>query len=230
MAWEFAVASALGQHLANKSNKKQAMGQSAFQQRMSNTGYQRAMADMRAAGLNPMLAGKLGPASTPQGARAQIGNIGAAAAQGFQQGAAGEASIASAKQSEETVKKINEEVQNLKQTREFQKILHDERWPRLAATMGPDNVIASAIMTMKGLKPEEILQAPGVNRVINDHKVNEMLELFQEYKSIVSREYAGIRGTGKKVVTRAVEGGKEITRQAIEGIRFVMDAMQEYLK
>lgn len=121
-------------------------------------------------------------------------------------------------------------MQNLKQTREFQKILHDERWPRLAATMGPDNVIASAIMTMKGLKPEEILQAPGVNRVINDHKVNEMLELFQEYKSIVSREYAGVRGTGKKVVTRAVEGGKEITRQAIEGIRFVMDAMQEYLK
>ena len=59
---------------------KQAAGrQMDFQERMSNTAYQRAMSDMYKAGINPIMAAKLGGASTPTGAMAstpKLGNIG----------------------------------------------------------------------------------------------------------------------------------------------------------
>lgn len=65
----------LGGLFQNKSNANISAKQMAFQERMSNTSYQRAMTDMRAAGLNPMLAYSKGGATTPGGAGIPASNI-----------------------------------------------------------------------------------------------------------------------------------------------------------
>lgn len=81
------LASAIGGERANSSARAASREQMAFQERMSNTAYQRTMADMRRAGLNPILAYKQGGASSPGGSTFSPVNVGAAAATGAAAGA-----------------------------------------------------------------------------------------------------------------------------------------------
>lgn len=59
---------------ANEANVQLGREQMAFQERMSNSAYQRAIADMQKAGLSPMLAYSQGGASQPAGAMPQVTN------------------------------------------------------------------------------------------------------------------------------------------------------------
>ena len=69
------IANLFGGDAQNKANAQMAQKQMDFQERMSDTQYQRGVADLQAAGLNPMLAYSNGGASAPMGAMATMENV-----------------------------------------------------------------------------------------------------------------------------------------------------------
>ena len=66
------LVSAWGASKQRKHARKEAQKMRDFQERMSNTAVQRRMADLKEAGINPILAGVQGGASSPAGAMAPV--------------------------------------------------------------------------------------------------------------------------------------------------------------
>lgn len=108
------IISGIGGWLAQDKTDERLERQMKFQERMSSTAYQRAMADMKKAGLNPMLAYSQGGASAPAGASSPAQDFLTPAVSTAQQAKRLNAEV---KNMEETNKNIAEQNKNLRAER-----------------------------------------------------------------------------------------------------------------
>lgn len=191
---------AFGQYRANKETK-------AFATKMSGTAHQRQMADLKAAGINPILAGRLGGASTPS---YQAGNIGSAAVQGYGQ-------VSSAKQAEAQTGQIKQQTKKIVQEVKQMKDLHNERWQRLFATMGPDNIAASVAAAINNVDVKLLLNQVARKRSASINTMEDLKALLmatQAQKSWLAQNVSGIDSVIKNVFQPSDMKNDKYTRSA----------------
>lgn len=184
MVWQAAAITA-GANLAGslyqqRQARKRANEQMAFQADMSNTAYQRAVKDMRKAGINPIMASKLGGASTPSGAMAptpDFGSIGTKAMNAYQQGqqlkltnaqvdnTVSQTELNSAKKFFEETKTKNQELQNSILEKNIKKAGKLSEWE---VKYTPFNQAGSQLLNLFSNAFRENPNNPNWNRVINN--------------------------------------------------------------
>nr|DAE80421.1 MAG TPA: minor capsid protein [Microviridae sp.] len=186
-----AAAAIGGVLLGNKAKKEAAQTQMEFQNQQSSTAYQRAVADMKAAGLNPMLAYSQGGASAGTGSQYQVDDMGQAALSGAQSAQSTTKAAQDVQQSEATTKQIEAQTEKIKSETLDQQL----NSAYLAAQIRATQLSGSKTM-------EEI---PGVNAASQQAIV----------KSLIERGASGYENTGFAADVRRRKADATLAEQEI---------------
>jgi predicted Fe-Mo cluster-binding NifX family protein len=225
--WQQLAAASAMSLLDNKLKTSERAQAQRYATMMSNSAHQRQMADMRKAGLNPILSGKYGGASTPNVSQA---NVGVRTPEFLQQ-------ISSAKKAQAEIPKINQEVKSIEQSRVIEQELHDERWPRIMATMGVDNLLSTIVAAAKGINVGDILTQKGVN-VVTMQQARDVQNFIQEGKSWINTEADGlsekaVSALPKELKKEASEMGGNVADAVIATLRWLnkgVDKVKDIVK
>lgn len=206
----------LGGERQNKANEDISSAQMAFQERMSNTSYQRAVSDMQAAGLNPMLAYSQGGASTPGGAGLPMGNsiaAGVSGAQAFLQN--------------ENLEKQNEQIEASTDKTRAEADLTRAQIPAVAQQIDTSSAHAANLRQDTSLKVEQMVRV-----MAEVDRIAEQNHLTRAEVVLVKANILNAALTGKNIEanTRNTRANAALAELDIPRARNMAEAEKSYFK